>query len=321
MNHTIHEVTKTSPDFELFRPHTQALDEFEKHGEAKFWKLEANGRVIGKLMASVDKTLRVPAGYIGAIECSVHVEEFQILLNAAMLFLKSSGCKTVVGPVDLSIYRNYRIQTLGENYFAHPGEPRSLQYFESLFLAAGFKSLHHWKSWDFDKKICELFYLAMAKEASLYEAQMQPYEFQRYNVNDYDRQCRDLYELVVDGFYPNFGGSRPTLSEFVTLFSPTKHVICTDASRLVYERSSQKLVGMSYACQVPGQPDAIVFHSFAIHPDHRKSGIGQKIFAVALEETLKKYTHIVGALAKEGRTAYDKMGPHTREYHVYEKEI
>jgi GNAT superfamily N-acetyltransferase len=160
----------------------------------------------------------------------------------------------------------------------------------------------------------------MAKEVLPFEEGLKTYRFKKYDLQNFEDQCIDLMPLIVDGFWPNFGGSRPTQKEFIKLFAPVKHVICTDCSRLVYD-SQNKLVGMSYACKVPSDVETVVYHSFAIDPAHRKSGIGQKIFAIALEETVKKYKKIVGALAKEGRTAYDKMGEATREYKVFSKRI
>lgn len=314
------EVGRGDKYWESFAASLNQLEEFQRHGVVKCWVVLRAGKKVASISASLDDSLKEKTGFFGCFECEDDVSLAQELLNLAADYLKSLGCDKMVGPVDLSIYRAYRVQTKGFDREAHPGEPRNPSYYEKLLLAAGLEAGTFWRSWDFDSKTCDAFYQAMAKEVLPLEEGLKAYDFQKYDLQNYEKQCKDLMPLIVDGFWPNFGGSRPTTEEFVRLFAATKHVICTDCSRLVYD-SAKKLVGMSYACQVPGDPEAIVYHSFAIDPAHRKSGIGQKIFAVALEQTVKKYKKIVGALAKEGRTAYDKMGAPTREYKVFSKRI
>jgi GNAT superfamily N-acetyltransferase len=308
-------------EFGFFKEKTPQISEFLKRGQAQFWLLLKQGTPIGGISASVDSTLaQKGTGFWGHFECPNDPVLASRLMTHAETWLRAQGCQQMVGPVDLSIYHSYRFQTLGHSLTAHPGEPRNPPHLPELLFGMGFQRGPFWRSWDFSKNEAKPFLDAIQLETAKHEPSLKTYTFKPYDLSDYKTLCESLYSLVTDGFLPNFGGCRPSLPEFVELFLPTQYVICQHSSRLVYDAQGA-LIAMSYLCTIPNSADTLVYHSFAIDPAHRKSGIGQKLFEIALTAHQNHYNFGIGALSKEGRTAYDRLGPHTREYCVYLKSL
>lgn len=320
-----------------------AGNNFFQHGRAAAFLVEENDQVLGRIVASVDEHLpQKEIGHFGYFECVDHPGVAQALLSSAENWLREQGRSVVHGPVNLNIYSGYRIQTAGFETRPFLGEPRSPKYYAPLLERAGYGVEARWHSWDIPAEILPQLQRYMLQQAEAMESQNpMPYHLERLNLADLDNYLAKLHPLAMEIFAENYGFTPLSLKEFLQVYQSLIFIYQRHPDLLGMFYQGDEAVGFGYIypdygpffqaangeiehmAQFPkAEAEGMIFHTFGIVQKHRGSNVSYSMFAKSFDEVLKrKHRYVIGALAKEGRTAYDQLGKPSRSYAVFSRKL
>lgn len=313
---------------------------FFRQGQAALFLAEREGQPVGRISASVDASLADPdLGYFGYFECADDTEAARALLQAAEDWLRAQGRNEVHGPVNLSIYGGYRLQTAGFETPPFLGEPRAPEYYAALLEGAGYARHLNWHSWDIQTAQLQPMHQYMQHKAA---AGLAPYTFESLATTpDATQFLEQLRAVAMAIFAENYGYTPLDQAGFLQAYAGLLGVFQRHPDLLgLYFLDGQPVAfGFIYPDYAPffeeangdatalaqfgkAQAEAMVFHSFGILREHRHSVLPYQMFAQGLPKLQELgLTRGIGALAKEGRTVYDQLGSPSRSYSLYRRAL
>jgi GNAT superfamily N-acetyltransferase len=296
--------------------------------------------VVGRIVASVDHALNDSSvGHFGYFEVQNNSEAAKHLLQAAETWVRERGKTQLHGPVNLSIYHNYRVMTRGFEHAAHFGEPRSPEYYLELLASSGYEPHARWYSWDVPSAHFAPFAQALGVRVGEIEKALPGFKNVPFDLEHFEQECEGLHPIVRETFKENYGGTDIELDEFMQRFMDARHFMHPSASSKVVDPDG-RVVGYSYTYADPS-PDFVaadgdyekmtfsapsrdrlfIAHTFGILKEHRKSGIAEWLFKEGLGAMTADFDNAIGALAKEGPAIYRFFGEPSREYAVYARSL
>lgn len=310
---------------------------FFTHGEAQCFLCLRGEEVVGRIVASVDHALADQAiGHFGYFEAIDDREVVAALLATAEDWVRQRGKTTIHGPIDLTIFNRYRIQTEGFDREPFYGEPRSPRYYSSLLEACGYRTHLHWRSWDIPRWKFYPMRLVYWLKAKAYPDVWQRYNVAFFDMDDFASEIRAMHPLLLATFEKNYGFSRISLEEHMHLYEGANRVLCPEISFKGTDQNGN-LMGFAYTYRDPADAfamangdanrldwstpsDTLILYSFGIRKEHRKTGLIAVGFDRSFSSMLRLgFKRAIGALAKEGPTVFDKLGPPSRRCVVFAK--
>lgn len=315
--------------------------------ELRCFLAKMHGRVVARCAAMLDRRLMSaegPVGQIGFYESERLPEASKALLDVALAWLAERGVRRVWGPMNFSIWHSYRFMVRGFEQTPFIGEPRNPPYYPEHFEAAGFTPLARYRSWDLGAEHLQALQQAaerMADPAALAEAGLRAAPL---DLEAFDSQMEHAHRLLMDAFSENLGFVPISYEEFMFLFQGMKAIVMPELVPLMWSREGHA-VGFGYLfpdhadairkmngdAGLLGQarfllgrkrPDRLILHTVAVQKEFRRRGMVETVLADLLRLARERgLTRAVGALAKEGRTLYDKAGPPSREYVLYSRPL
>lgn len=188
-------------------------------------------KVLGRVAAMIHPE-HPHQGLVGLYDCVNDELVSNALLDAAIGFLKSRNCKSVVGPMNFSIYQSYRFMTEGfeeESYF---GEPRNPEYYPAFFKNYGFQLKHYWSSFYLDEDGMDR-YIADHKEfADLYD--LAGYESVKITDSNKKALMRNTWEILLESYhvFPLF--TRISVADFLKEYERMPDLLDRDCSYFGY---------------------------------------------------------------------------------------
>lgn len=301
-----------------------------------------NDEAVGRISASInlDPGKMPDTGYVGYFESIDNQEVADALFNAAESWIKEKGKTFVFGPINLSIFNAYRLQTDGFNTQPYTSEPRSPEYYQELFKNAGYKSLREWVSWELDPidiaEICEN-YSQLFNQFNHTDSSIR---IEHAYVTLSEEEIRDIYELIMVCVEDNFGTVRLSFEEYYYQYKnmipllqtshpdfPTLALKAYDEeNRLVayvlcnYDLTQNLLAadGHDEAFTIENLSDVNILFT-CVHPDHQGK---MTIFKLLLETfkgiRLLQPDRVIFSLAKHNYLSFKKP---CRSYAVFEKKL
>ncbi len=313
---------------------------FSRHGCVRSFLAFDGEAPVGRCTASIDRQLShkgEPAGAVGFFE-SQSWEAAAPLLDAARDWLCARGCRSILGPMELSIWNSYRFMTRGFETDSFFGEPRNPPSYPEYFVRYGFRPFARWHSWDLARG-------HLQKLRAVVEEMVPPTEGIRYrpfNVSRFDDDIRKAHDVFMDGFRENVCFTPLPLDEFrennlalraavipeLTVMAETDRSECVgfgyvypDVGPLVRGMKGE-LDSVAVSAAVHGSnTDRVVLYAWVIKKAYRMMGIAETMGRLLTEASLNRgVTVAIGALAKEGPEPYDMFGRPSRDYALFECE-
>ena len=122
---------------------------FRHGGSLKAFIATHDNRVVGRIGAMINPSIRYnhsTPGLIGLLEVKDDYETARLLLTRSLQWFRMKGIKLILGPMDFSIWHNYRFMVDGADNIPFIGEPRNPQYYADFFKRFGFSEHLHWQS-------------------------------------------------------------------------------------------------------------------------------------------------------------------------------
>ncbi len=203
---------------------------------------ETSGEALGRVVAAINKRLiereQKQIGLFGYFEC---VEDFEVakgLLDKAAEWLSDRDMKTVRGPIDLSTHNNCFL--LVDVFDSQPFVmmPYNPSYYPEFIERAGWQKAKDAYAYDLDlQKPLPEKYEKGYKIASKSGISFRPL---RLKGEEFEEDCRSLYQLFTTAFADNWSSSARTEEEFLEeakdlqqLVDPNIFCIAEDNGKMV----------------------------------------------------------------------------------------
>lgn len=294
---------------------------FHRHGETRLFAAYRDGQLVGRVVASVDHNFPDPdVGHFGYFETCPDAACAEKLMQACEEWLREKGKKRIEGPVNLNMLAGYRIQTSGFDTPAFPTEPRNPEYYPALLKSAGYQVAATWSSWDISPlALFGLRIIDRLKRRSRKLSRARGYRVEVLRTDCIEEETQKIHRLVHQIFADNYGFSAIDLAEHIQLQGGAMDGSAKIRGAFLYHSSESEPVGFSYGFYL-GR--TAVFHTFGVASAHRGSGGADLLFHYGLQVVREeKVTRAIGALAKEGKSKYERIGSPGRTYAVYGKDL
>jgi len=338
--YTIAIIDPSSPEFHDFAqlPHARSLNSlappvadvmlqlgagslFYRHGETRLFGCYKNGQLVGRVVASVDHNLPdQEVGHFGYFEACPVKACTEKLMQAAEEWLRGKGKTRIEGPINLNMLAGYRFQTTGFDTQAFPAEPRNPKYYPDLFGALGYREVARWHSWDISPlALLGLRALDWLQRARRRVTRARGYRIEVLRTDRLEEEIRKIHSLVHDVFDKNYGFSPVDLAEHIQMQGGAMDGSAKVGGAFLYHSTTREPVGFSYGFYM-GQ--TAIFHTFGVTKAHRGTGAADLLFHQGLQEIRSQgVSRAIGALAKEGKSKYERVGKPRRAYVVVGRDL
>ncbi len=207
---------------------------FAQGGSMQCFIYEEGHKIRGRVAAMIHPELyahKEKTGLLGLFDCDNDFDIARSLLDAAILYLKEKGCKTVWGPMDFSIWHQYRFMSSGFERHPFYGEPRNPEYYPAFFEQYGFETKTSWESQVLDMKGMELFYDHNRDQLELFYRLH--YSFEKLSGHNSDRMMDVAYEIITKTYTQFPGFSYISLEQFKNHYKGLPRLLDKDCTLFV----------------------------------------------------------------------------------------
>ena len=314
---------RNSVPLDLERAQLSLGNPFFKHAEGYGFVCEKEGKLSGRVFASLDQNLHQHdgqlVGHVGYFTCAEDTASAQALLRAAEEWLKGKGVTHVHGPVNLNIFTGYRVQMSGFDTTPFPGEPRNPEYYGKLLEEAGYDVLTTWSSWDlppdFVKSSAEYF------KKSADQSPLPGLTIRKGDVSQLSTELQQLYQPAMEAFAQNYGFSQISQDEFLSAFIHLHPLMEAELFHILSDDNG-KIGGFIFGYKdAPTDHIRIIFHTVGLLEKWRATPALYELAVPLWETAAATGLPVIGALAKEGKTTYDRLGLPSRTYSVFTRAL
>lgn len=300
-----------------------------------FITTDQNGKAVCRCMLTYypeDTT-----AYLGFFEAYDNPEAVQEMLRCAEERAAVDGKSMLIGPVDASIYINYRFKAdrFDKTY---TGEPYNKPYYPTLWENCGFSVSDHYfsnqlrrvEAKDIDPRLSRLYDRFVARG----------YRFMSPERRDFDRYLADICDSMMR-LYSEFTAYKPLSKEqFSSMFSYLKYVLNFDMVKLVYKEDKLRAFGIclpNYGTLTRGKltPAKLLqilkirskpkeYIILYVGADPSASGLGGALVHDIRNSLHQNDCTSIGALIKEGNVTgevYDILYTDRFSYVLFSKEL
>ena len=339
-DYTIAAIDHSSPEFHEFAklPHLRSLNSlapsaadvmrllgpdslFYRHGETRLFGCYKNGQLVGRVVASIDYDFPdAEVGHFGYFEVCPDKACAEMLMQACEEWLKDKGRKRIEGPINLNILAGYRVQTAGFDTEAFPGEPRNPEYYPGLLDSLGYRKVALWNSWDISawaqRALRAVDWLQRSKHRA---TRSRGYRVEALRTDRLEEETCKIHHLVREIFTDNYGFSAIDLAEHMQMQGSAMDGSATVTGAFLYHAADRNPVGFSYGFYI-GR--TAILHTFGVTSEHRGRGGADLLFHAGLQDVYRKGgSTAIGALAKEGKSKYERIGNSSRSYAIYGRDL
>ncbi|MEM9266396.1 MAG: hypothetical protein AAGA46_12795 [Cyanobacteria bacterium P01_F01_bin.13] len=225
---------------------------FFEYGRLQQFIAYQSKQPVGRVVAAVNDRLIErednPVGLMGFFECIDNSEIGQALLEAATTWLKQQGMTQVRGPIDLSTHNNCCF--LADGFDSEPMVmmPYSPKYYLDIMEANGWHKAKDAYAYNLplDKPLPDSF------ERGYKIAQKAGITFRTIHTKgeEFEQDCRHIYELFTTAFAHNWSSSARTEAEFMVEARELQTLVDTDIFVIAEDPkkdSDNKMVGFFMA--------------------------------------------------------------------------
>lgn len=275
--------------------------------------------------------------YLGFFDAYNEVEAVQTMFRFVEAQAASDGKCKLLGPIDASIYINYRFKV---DHFdkTYTGEPYNKPYYPALWERCGFSvsgryvsnQLRQIEAEDIDPRLRRIYDRFIARG----------YRFTTPQRQDFDHCLTEIYSSMMR-LYAGFTGYKPlTQEQFVAMFSNLKYVLNYEMVKLVYRydklqafgiclpnygtltRGKATLSKLLRMLKIRAKPEEYIILYVGAEPG--SSGLGGALVHEIRNSLHQNKCTAIGALIKEGNVTaevYDMLYTDKFHYILLEKAL
>ena len=275
--------------------------------------------------------------YLGFFDSVGDKKAAQTLFDMVEDHARQNGKTKIVGPIDASIYINYRFKT-NEFNNTYTGEPYNRDYYASLWMKNQYKIAHTYVSNQLRQVTMDDSDEKLARIRDKFENKN--VRFVNLSKKKFEKSLVEIYELLMDLYSCFPGYKKITKEQFVALYSPLKKIYNESMVKLAYRNgrlSAFAIAIPNYNTLTRGRltvSKIIRMHKKRQHPseyvilyvgaEKASAGLGCAIMQELFEELTRNGCTSIGALIKEGNLTnkiYKHVCTKQYKYVLLEKQI
>lgn len=275
--------------------------------------------------------------YLGFFESENNITAMrEMILKVKEKAIKDKK-KQIIGPVDASIYINYRFKY---NMFdkTYTGEPYNKSYYPGLWEKVGFQICDKYSSYQLRKVVESDNDERFEKLVSRFEKH--GYKFMNMTSDTFNQIINDIYPLLMSR-YSNFAAYKElTKEQFLTMFSTLQKILNYDMVKVVYKdnelqafcvcipnygyltRGKLSIFKILRINAIKKDPDEYVILYLAAN--EKCFGLGGALIQMIKNELYKNQCTSIAGLIHEGNTSekyYNSLHTEKYEYVLYSQPL
>lgn len=233
-----------------------------------------------RFTARIQKEDKESIGMISHFEAVDSTEYSNALFKDGISWLRSNGCKKIIGPIDGDTWHSYRLN-LGP-YEKPPFilEPYNPAYYERLWKDAGFKTIEEYSS----KFVPDIERVKDSYFDSFQDFINDGYMFRPLELKNFKKELEILYTLTVSIFNQNKFYSEISLDEYFALYEKLRTIIKEDDIQFVLA-PNKKEVGFLFTLS---QLNVLNLKTMGVLGEYRKKGMAKALIYQAYDIANKK---------------------------------
>lgn len=226
------------------------------------------------------------------------------ILEYTLSRLRGGGMEYVLGPMDGSTWRSYRLVTeIGESppFFLEPSHP---DFWPRIFLDVGFEEIATYCS----TKADHTDYSESRINKLIDKMKKGEIEIRSFDLSHAERDLRKVYELSINSFSRNFLYTPISFESFLSLYQPVLPYVNPDYF-LIAERKGEP-VGFIFAIpdfsqkQEGKEIDTVIIKTVARAPERLYAGLGSYlVYEINRRAALDGKTRMIHALMHEANSS------------------
>jgi GNAT superfamily N-acetyltransferase len=197
---------------------------FFEHADVHFWLAVRDGRDVGRISAQIDHLnpqTKDGAGHFGMIAAEDDPEVFAALFGAAEAWLKARGCRTAIGPVNLST--NEEVGLLVEG---HETPPMFMMGHDARYVGARIEGQGYARAKDIHAYVCSVADdLPAPILRRIRKGLPEGVTLRTVDMKRFDEEVRTLTSILNDAWAGNWGFTPTTEAETQALAGNLKLLI------------------------------------------------------------------------------------------------
>jgi hypothetical protein len=228
-----------------------------------------------RFTARIQKEGGKSIGMISHFEAVDSIQYSNALFRDGISWLRSNGCKKIIGPIDGDTWHSYRLN-LGP-YEKSPFilEPYNPAYYEALWKDAGFRTIEEYSS----KFVPDINRVKDSYSDSFQDFIKDGYTFRPLELKNFKKEIEILYTLTVSIFNQNKFYSEISLDEYVALYEKLSTIIKEDDIQFVLA-SNKKEVGFLFTLS---QLNVLNLKTMGVLGEYRKKGMAKALIYQAYD--------------------------------------
>ncbi len=243
---------------------------FFKFGKVRNFIVEDEGKLTGHCTAIIDRR-NIKVGLIGFYDCIDCKDTSKLLLKEAISWLKEKNCIQIFGPVNLSIWNNYRF-IVSQKRNSELFDPFSKNYYSKQWEENGFLGDGEYLSairTNFDCVIqpTKNAYIKLKKAG---------YKIRQFNIDEKEKELKLLRDLSNEIFSESWNYIKISWSEFEYLYKKTLKIIDPKYIEIL-EKKDGKPIGFCFSLPNPLNKNQIIMKTIGVLKEYQNKYLGAAI--------------------------------------------
>lgn len=280
-----------------------------------------DGKILARAALIYNPTLIAPKtlgfvpekiAQIGFFEAENNFEAVKFLFDEIKFYAKTQGYDYLIGPINGSTWKKYRITLPSENPPFLMDNYNKL-YYAKLFEDYGFETISNYTS-----TICENLdsdYSRLEKFASIYEKK--GIKVRKFNPENFEQDLKKIYDVSVKSFVNNFLYTEINFDEFLKMYEPYKNFMNPEWI-LIAENENNEPIAFLFGIDNLFSRDkkSLIMKTLAALPDYKYRGIGSYLIEMVHKKAYSVgYQNIIHALMHESNVSANILAG--KLYHQY----
>jgi hypothetical protein len=282
--------------------------------------------ILGRVTALVNQRLRDennhPYGQLGFFECVNDLQAAQLLLDAAVLWLKShlSAGDSILAPMNFDTWHSYRLRTKGFEEPTFFMEPYNPSYYPALFAARGFTSVSRYIT----KTVNDLSPLLAFWEPYHHAVLAKGFTVRSFIPSAVTEEMSLIHRLSLAMFRENLFFTDISEAEFRALYAGAAGNLDPDLFLFLLDPSGEP-VGLCFNLADHRQPKTVNVKTFGVLPHVRQAGVGagfaHEIYSRFQAKGFERVNHCLMRAGNRADTFDGGLGKITREYTLFARPL
>ena len=243
---------------------------FFKNGELINFLAKEKDNVLGHCSAILDKRNK-DVGLIGFYDCVEDIDVNNELLKNCINWLNKKGCSKIRGPINLSIWNNYRF-VIENKRNLEIFDPISKKYYVKFWESKGFNISKKYISAirsNFTKIISDT-------EKDHFQLNEKGYTIRSFNTKNPFEDLERIWHLSNEIFLKSWNFVPLTFKEFMYIYDDIIESVDLSLSEIVEDLNANP-VGFCFTLINPDNNKQLILKTLGVLPEHRQKGIANAL--------------------------------------------